>query len=51
MPTTAETKRVVFAPNIPQQLALAEVDAMLETHAWGDQWFYATADGRTRRVK
>lgn len=42
----SEPKRVSFAPNIQQQLALADLDAVLESHSWGDQWYYQLTDGR-----
>jgi len=42
----SEPRRVSFAPNIQQQLALRDLDAILETHSWGDQWYYQLVDGR-----
>ena len=45
-----EPKHVHFAPNIQQQLALADVDAALEGHAWGDEWYYNLTDGRILSV-
>ncbi len=39
-------RRVSFAPNVQQQLALRDLDAILEQHSWGDQWYYQLVDGR-----
>ena len=45
-----ERKRVTFSPNIQQQFSLADLDAVPESHSWGDNWYYELTDGRVLQV-